>query len=160
MSGTSDLSQVQRHGDPELAFKVYMSHCKVFSIEWSNQGFLTQLSHLPRSKVPDRPLASDKLAFFQQRDVSRCQLLKRHMLLIVWDFDSYNVICGKRINEPLPTGIEQTRGGECRPTAPRPWCLTPFSQDPIVGTTAPHWSLETCIFASYKRVFFQFFSND
>ena len=36
---------------PDLVFKVYMLCCKIYTIERSNQDFLTHLSHLPRGIV-------------------------------------------------------------------------------------------------------------
>ena len=98
----------------------------------------------------------DKLAFLQERDVSRCQELERRMLRIVWDFGSHNAICKVWINVRLPTGIEQTQGESVGgPQTVMPDTL--FARPNNRHNHVHHWSLETQHFQLVFKLFLSMF---
>ena len=144
-----------------------MLYCKIFRIQGSNQGFLTHFPHLPKGIFwYDMFLkwvnAKKILAGHASWQASIPPRAGRVSVLVARASHVTNCLRFRLAQRYLPgvnqralTDRNRTNSRGRVSAAPRPWCLTPFSQDPIIGTTTciiDHWKQR--IFSSYLSVFF------
>ena len=80
------------------------------------------------------------------------------LLILLFFLKICRMVNMSRHRDNCPAGACQPESNKLKgrvSAAPRPWYLTPFSQDPIIGTTVRHWSLET---PNFQLVFKRFLS--
>ena len=166
------LSQVWRRGILDLVFKLYMLCVAKYS-ESSDRTEVFWLTFLIYQDVSfdmflKRVNAKKILAGHASRHASIPPRAGRVSVLVARA--SHVTYCLRfrlaqrylqGVNQRAFTNRNRTNWRGRVSAAPRPWSLTPFLQDPRIGTTVcviDHWKHK--IFSSYLSVFFPSYSTD